>query len=723
MRSLVLFYGSSLDKVSEEDSIFTNVYGFARSLIALSLLIALLFTEPYVYFPAEFLRIGQPEQTIVPNLFYIFGEGNLNLSIYIACFILVAVISGFLPQVTGILHAWVAYSFFTGALIIEGGDQIGQIISILLVPVTLFDRRINHWHTKALFNYNRPEWIDFFCYTCLIVIQVQMAIVYFFAVAEKIHSPEWVDGSAFYYWFNHNPFGAGEPLQSLLNPIISYPYVTPLITWGVLVLEATLFGALFMKREHKQFMFKLGLSFHFMIIVIHGLWSFFFAMAGGLIIYLLPWHKPLRLQFLRQWRPSFYLLFLSAAFVSCEEEEFHQKTKSQLDSVYTIASDFYFWNNRLPPLDQFDFGTHSSPESILSALRAYSIDSVDRWSFAVKKETWEKVLRGLSEDFGLGLRFLGPEDLRIAYTLPNSPAGLAGLHRGLKVVSVNGISADNNNVAKLNVEFQTSRELILDIQQGDSITSSLLRRAEYGTTPVLLYDTFNVSNHTVAYLNIFTFSKDDYGVFDEAFSLFEAEQAEYLIVDLRYNGGGLLPVMEDLANRMVCSNAYGQIMYQSIYNEVYKPFNSKTYFHQANHSVCFKKVYFITAYKTASASEVLINALKPYLDVQLIGTPTHGKLMGMHTVPFSNYVLIPVAFKIVNRDESHDNFQGFAPDIFMTDGVDNDWGVDEACVEAAIDDITGQSSSSRQSTDEKDWSTQGHLIEDSHDWNGAYLDN
>lgn len=283
-------------------NIYTNKYGLARSFIAFSLLIALVFTKPYVYFPADYFRVGPSIGTIVPNFFYIFGEENIVLSIGSACIILILVISGYLPQLTGILHAWIAYSFFTGALMVEGGDQIGQIVCILLIPVTLFDKRLNHWKKKEIFHYKRPEWLEYFCYTCMVVIQIQMAIVYFFAVAEKIHVPEWTDGSAFYYWFNHNPFGASEPLRSILSALVNNPYITPVITWGVMLLEACLFGALFMNRKHKQLMFKLAVGFHFMIIVIHGLWSFFFAMLGGLVIYLLPWDKPVSFNLSKRWK-------------------------------------------------------------------------------------------------------------------------------------------------------------------------------------------------------------------------------------------------------------------------------------------------------------------------------------------------------------------------------------------------------------------------------------
>lgn len=420
-----------------------------------------------------------------------------------------------------------------------------------------------------------------------------------------------------------------------------------------------------------------------------------------------------------------FLFFSIILLISCKEEGFAPEPKSRLDSIYTIASDFYFWNDRLPLKEDFNFEIFTTPEAILNSFRSYSPDSVDKWSFAINRESWQKVLGGISGDFGLGLRFLKSDDLRIAYTQPNSSAGLTGLQRGLKVVRMNGIAANNTNLEQLNKEFQTSAELDLEIKNGDTITSFLLSRSDYSITSVLLHDTFNISGKIIAYLNLFTFSKDDDGAFNRAFGLFSSVQAEYLIVDLRYNGGGLLPVMEDLANLMACSNAYNSIMYQSTYNKEYEPFNSKIYFHQVTNAMCFKKIYFITAYKTASASEVLISSLMPYADIKIVGTNTYGKLMGMHTIPYADYTLVPVAFKILNKDGFHDDFKGFIPDISVIDGVDSNWNENEACIQAAIDDIVGSSNSGRKLpiSDEDTWSAQGLLIEDIDSWNGAYLGN
>jgi antimicrobial peptide system SdpB family protein len=269
-------------------NVFTNVYGLARSLMALGTLATLLLTDPHSYFNDMFFKIGPPSGTIFPNFFYLFGQENLYVAVGVASLILLWVISGYLPQITGILHAWIIYSFFTGSIIIEGGDQISQIIAILLIPITLFDKRINHWSNKDFFLYERPKAIAYFCYSTIVIIQVQMSILYLFAGADKLHVNEWVEGSAFYYWFNNRPFGANNVVHFIFDPLITNHYLSPLVNWGVIVLELFLFAAIFMREQQKITLFYFAVTFHFMIVVVHGLSSFFLAMAGGLILYLLP---------------------------------------------------------------------------------------------------------------------------------------------------------------------------------------------------------------------------------------------------------------------------------------------------------------------------------------------------------------------------------------------------------------------------------------------------
>ncbi|MBC6425563.1 MAG: hypothetical protein GDA51_03655 [Ekhidna sp.] len=285
-----------LQKEMNRYDIFNNVYGIARSSLALSLLITLTFTPTFVYFPKPYLNTLNKLNSIIPNYFFLFEYSNLNVATIIACIILVLVISGYLPQVTGILHAWIAYSFFTGSLMVEGGDQIAQILTLLILPITIFDKRINHWSRKEYFKWRRPFVVNYFSYSCSYMVKIQMSVLYFFAVTEKLNVPEWIDGSAFYYWFNDSSLGASSLFQGVIGFLFDNAFITSIVTWGVLALEILLFGALFMNKEHKLKMFILGVGFHFTIVIIHGLFSFFFAMLAGLILYLLPLNNYLTLK-------------------------------------------------------------------------------------------------------------------------------------------------------------------------------------------------------------------------------------------------------------------------------------------------------------------------------------------------------------------------------------------------------------------------------------------
>lgn len=191
-------------------NVFNNVYGIARSSLALSLLITLIFTPSFVYFPKPYLHTLEKLDSFIPNYFLLWDYSNLNVAIIIACFILILVISGYLPQITGFLHAWLAYSFFTGSLMVEGGDQIAQILTLLILPITVFDKRLNHWSKREYLRWKRPFGVNYFCSSCLLIAKIQMSILYFFAAVEKLNVPEWKDGSAFYYWFNDSSLGASD---------------------------------------------------------------------------------------------------------------------------------------------------------------------------------------------------------------------------------------------------------------------------------------------------------------------------------------------------------------------------------------------------------------------------------------------------------------------------------------------------------------------------------
>jgi C-terminal processing protease CtpA/Prc len=111
------------------------------------------------------------------------------------------------------------------------------------------------------------------------------------------------------------------------------------------------------------------------------------------------------------------------------------------------------------------------------------------------------------------------------------------------------------------------------------------------------------------------------------------QQVNELIVDLRYNGGGYVTVQQRLANYIINAAYSGQVMMMEQFNDKYTRLNKTIRFSKLG-SVNVNRVSFIVSSTTASASELLINNLKPYMDVRLVGpAKTHGKPVGFFPLP------------------------------------------------------------------------------------------
>ncbi|NBL65068.1 hypothetical protein GV828_07635 [Flavobacterium sp. NST-5] len=284
MKSYVLKLKKICDRIAAK-KVYNFPYAIARSVLAMSLLVTIGLSSKEVLFPEHLYSHSDIMYYLREyNLFFLFGYEHLWISQLMAISIMLIVISGYIPRITGILHWWVAASFIHSSMLIDGGDQIVAVLTFLLLPVTLMDNRINHWRGTISSPYKN---FAAFCTFCLM--ELQVAIVYLQAGIEKPYkSEEWADGTAFYYWINHNVFGASDYLKYLLNPLLSNGFFVTAFTWGTIIFEILLFGLLFSSRKRRSSFLKYALIFHLMIILFHGLVSFFFAMAGALILYLVP---------------------------------------------------------------------------------------------------------------------------------------------------------------------------------------------------------------------------------------------------------------------------------------------------------------------------------------------------------------------------------------------------------------------------------------------------
>lgn len=282
MNSLVTLYLRFLRKLDEEKPSFLIV-GLARTCLAIGSLITLIFSSPAVLFDEKgynSLNLNSSHDYV--NLFFYFGFNNIYYYYIICIIILIIVISGYFPRYTGILHWIVSFSIFRSAMILEGGDQITVIITFLLIPLTLSDTRNNHWDTTESKSVHyllaNISWV---------LIRLQLALLYYQSGVEKIYKlEEWRNGTAIYYFFNDPVFGYSDWAEPLLHGLLLNGYIVSALTWGTLLLEIVLFGCLFMRKKKRARLLIISIFFHLGIAVLLGLVSFFFAMAGGLVLYL-----------------------------------------------------------------------------------------------------------------------------------------------------------------------------------------------------------------------------------------------------------------------------------------------------------------------------------------------------------------------------------------------------------------------------------------------------
>jgi carboxyl-terminal processing protease len=367
------------------------------------------------------------------------------------------------------------------------------------------------------------------------------------------------------------------------------------------------------------------------------------------------------------------------------------------DSVVLVSRDVYLWNAQIPA--SFNAASYTDPAAVMQAIRAYSIEPgftepVDRFSFAIKKNEWDNLSTGVEEDFGMSVFFNSPGDLRVKYAEQASPSGLVGIQRGWQILKINGSTDIDTSTASINrivdAVFNSSNTSFTFKKPDGTTTDITLSAATYQTHPVFADSVYVINNNKVGYLALNSFLGDTtemYNEFNTIFNSFQQKNINSLIIDLRYNGGGYVSMAEKLADYLVPDKGNGQTMYTQTFNSKYSNYNETATFHKLN-SLNLNKIFFIVSDNTASASELLINALKPFLSETLVGPATHtyGKPVGFFPIPVGDWYAFPVSFKTVNKDGNGDYFNGFTIDHSVKDGVDKNWGDrEESCLKTILD--------------------------------------
>ena len=347
-------------------------------------------------------------------------------------------------------------------------------------------------------------------------------------------------------------------------------------------------------------------------------------------------------------------------------------TLGQCTSVRTTLQSYYYWYKELPNPDP---GSFTSPEAYLEAVRYRALDS--SFSYITSKASSDAFYSD-SQFIGFGLSYkrTGDTELRIAQTFPGSPAADAGMDRGDTLLSVNGRTvADLLRTGEINTIFGAEQAgVIADLawrdMQGGQHSASLAKRLV--TIPTVSQTAvLDAGPVRVGYVHFRNFVQPSVEALNNAFTQLRDQGATELVLDLRYNGGGLVSVAQHLAGLVAGPPLVGQVFVQFTHNDKQSSRNTAYRFEAKPQALAVSRLVVIATRGSASASEAIINGLRPFMDVKVVGDATYGKPVGQYGFDFCEKVLYPVAFLVTNARGEADYFNGIPADCAAPDDVDH----------------------------------------------------
>ncbi|RXG30804.1 S41 family peptidase [Leeuwenhoekiella marinoflava] len=447
-------------------------------------------------------------------------------------------------------------------------------------------------------------------------------------------------------------------------------------------------------------------------------------------------------------------LFLLNSCATDRDDEIRPLSELEIKNfIYSGMQLYYLYKPQIPELANAFFETQTEFNTFLNGFESpeslfYNglVADVDRFSFITDDYLdLENSFAGISKTSGIDYGVaLDPGDPNFAfafvrYVLPNTSASESGVLRGMLFNTINGERLTTTTNANGSYSLSArSRELLASdsftIQTGifdanddfqPSGTSYALIQEEYTENPVFIAKTLDIEGKKIGYLMYNAYRRNFDQELNAAFAQFQTDGIEDLVLDLRYNGGGSVETAIDLTS-MITGQFDGQIVTQQQWNpeiqaafEAEDPeslidrFDSSISNGNAINSLNLNRLYVIGTGSTASASELTIIGLDPYIDVQTIGTTTVGKFQASITLYDSDsfgkndeslnlshrYAIQPLVYTYSNAADLIGPPAGISPDFELAENISNLGTLgdpDEPLLSLALDQILRRSTAARK---------------------------
>ncbi len=357
----------------------------------------------------------------------------------------------------------------------------------------------------------------------------------------------------------------------------------------------------------------------------------------------------------------------------------------QNDWVLSLMQQAYLWNEELPELDPL---VYESPAALVADLRV----GHDRWS-RVSDKARSNALFQEGKVVGLGFRTRrDAEDRVVVATVDaDTPAAAAGLQRGDVIHAIGGLATERideeERWGEIYGESEPGVTVDLEVERPDGRVQEVQLVKDWISVDVVPETrVLEIDGRPVGYLAFSTFVDTSIAALDQAFADFRRAGVREVVVDVRYNGGGLVKVARHFMHLLVGAVAEGRVAYRIRYNDHFADENDERELMRLPQTLPrVDHVVFITTGSTLSASELLINAVAAHVTVSIVGDTTGGKPVGSRHFDFCDKVLAPVTFRVLNADDYGDYYEGLRPTCEAPDDLARPLGdPTEASLAAAL---------------------------------------
>ena len=397
-----------------------------------------------------------------------------------------------------------------------------------------------------------------------------------------------------------------------------------------------------------------------------------------------------------------------------ELEKLLSTNRYYMKRYYEDFFPYYFWyDDVIQRVQNYKYENYSTIYEYFDA----TLFSEDRWSWMMSGDDYRSSESGeQTGTYGVSLQqaieYYHDYNIRVAYIYPGSPFEKYGVTRGWTLTHLDSVpvmdyvaSGKFNKALYKNNQLFTFKDLKGESHTFNCSPSSSLMTRSYLKSEVFQPGDYPGLSEPVGYFLYMSYMDGEFlDDIHDAMAKFKAANVHKVILDLRYNGGGSGAASNLLVNYLAPASADNQVYRRTIHNKQLSLYDSSDTIHRMEGSLDLDALYVIGGSHTASASEVTINGLKPFMDLYLVGDTTYGKPNGMYVLLYpdsdSDYarynkgdystlklVFLPIAFFSKNGLGNSIPYMGFEPDNYRPDDLRHDFGVEEDNIRACLESI------------------------------------